>query len=107
VFTNLRSEEAPTSNSKFSARLGPVYLAYNPSYSACFFSRNSIFLSKKSANSVFQPAYNPSRTTPKRSQVQPAPRFRILLGWSLYLFFKISFLSFDATEAERERNNNM
>jgi hypothetical protein len=24
---------------------GPVHLAYNPSYSACFFSRNSIFLS--------------------------------------------------------------
>jgi hypothetical protein len=41
---------------------GPVHLAYNPSYSACFFSRNSIFLSKKSANSVFQPAYNSSRT---------------------------------------------
>jgi hypothetical protein len=41
---------------------GPVHLAYNPSYSACFFSWNSIFLSKKSANSVFQPAYNSSRT---------------------------------------------
>jgi hypothetical protein len=26
---------------------GPVHLAYNPSYSACFFSRNSIFLSQK------------------------------------------------------------
>jgi hypothetical protein len=27
--------------------LGPVHLTYNPSYSACFFSRNSIFLSQK------------------------------------------------------------
>jgi hypothetical protein len=25
--------------------IGPIHLAYNPSYSACFFSRNSIFLS--------------------------------------------------------------
>jgi hypothetical protein len=25
--------------------IGPVHLAYNLSYSACFFSRNSIFLS--------------------------------------------------------------
>jgi hypothetical protein len=24
---------------------GPLHLTYNPSYSACFFSRNSIFLS--------------------------------------------------------------
>jgi hypothetical protein len=31
----------------------PIHLAYNPSYSACFFSRNSIFSHKKSANSVF------------------------------------------------------
>jgi hypothetical protein len=29
------------------ADIGPVHLAYNPSYSACFFSRNSIFLSQK------------------------------------------------------------
>jgi hypothetical protein len=43
---------------------GHVHLAYNPSYSACFFSQNSIFLSQKSANSVFQPAYNFSRTGP-------------------------------------------
>jgi hypothetical protein len=32
--------------------LGPVHLAYNPSYSACFFSRNSIFLSHEFKNSV-------------------------------------------------------
>jgi hypothetical protein len=32
---------------------GPVHLAYNASYSACFFSQNNIFLSQKSANSVF------------------------------------------------------
>jgi hypothetical protein len=44
--------------------IGPVHLAYNPSYSACFFSQNSIFLSKKSINGVFQPAYNSSRTAP-------------------------------------------
>jgi hypothetical protein len=48
----------------FCEDLGPVHLAYNPSYSACFFSRNSIFLSQKSANSVFRPAYNSSRTAP-------------------------------------------
>jgi hypothetical protein len=44
------------------AFFGPVHLAYNPSYLTCFFSWNSIFLSKKSANSVFQPVYNSSRT---------------------------------------------
>jgi hypothetical protein len=44
---------------------GSVHLAYNSSYSACFFSWNSIFLSQKSAKSVFQPAYNSSRTGPK------------------------------------------
>jgi len=32
---------------------GPVRLSYNPSFSACFFSRNSIFLSQQiSGNSV-------------------------------------------------------
>jgi hypothetical protein len=45
--------------------MGPVHLAYNSSYSACFFSQNNIFLSqKKSTNRVFQPAYNSSRTGP-------------------------------------------
>jgi hypothetical protein len=45
---------------------GPVHLAYNPFYSTCFFSAGTIFFShKKSANSVFQPAYNSSRTGPK------------------------------------------
>jgi hypothetical protein len=39
-----------------------VYLAYNPSFSACFLSRNSIFSHNKSANSVFQSAYRHSRT---------------------------------------------
>jgi hypothetical protein len=43
---------------------GPVHLAYNPSYSASFFSQNSIFLLKKTVNSVFQPAYNSSQTAP-------------------------------------------
>jgi hypothetical protein len=33
--------------------LGPVHLAYNPSYSACFFSRNSIFLSQKISQQCF------------------------------------------------------
>jgi hypothetical protein len=32
---------------------GPVHLAYNPSYSACFFSRNSIFLSQKISQQCF------------------------------------------------------
>jgi hypothetical protein len=44
---------------------GSVHPAYNPSFSACFFSRNSIFSHKKSVNSVFQPAYQHSRTGPK------------------------------------------
>jgi hypothetical protein len=40
--------------------ISPVHLAYNPSYSA-----GTVFFShKKSANSVFQPAYNSSRTGP-------------------------------------------
>jgi hypothetical protein len=32
---------------------GPVHLVYNPSYSAGFFSRNSIFLSQKNQPTVF------------------------------------------------------
>jgi hypothetical protein len=36
-----------------STNLGPVHLAYNPSYSACFFSRNSIFLSQKIIQQCF------------------------------------------------------
>jgi hypothetical protein len=32
---------------------GPIHLAYNPSYSACFFSRNSIFLSQKISQQCF------------------------------------------------------
>jgi hypothetical protein len=31
----------------------PVYLAYNPSFSACFFSRNNIFLSQKISQQCF------------------------------------------------------
>jgi hypothetical protein len=52
---------------------GPVHLAYNPSYSACVFSSvfqqsTQVFFShKKSVNSVFQPAYNSSRTGPIES----------------------------------------
>jgi hypothetical protein len=44
--------------------LGPVHLVYNPSYSACFLAETIFFSKKKSANSVFQPIYNSSRTTP-------------------------------------------
>jgi hypothetical protein len=47
----------------FRSDLGSVHLSYNASYLACFSSRNSIFLSKKSDNSIFQPAYNSSRTS--------------------------------------------
>jgi hypothetical protein len=43
-------------------KIGPVHLAYNPSYSACFSAGTIFFSHKKSANSVFQPAYNSSRT---------------------------------------------
>jgi hypothetical protein len=43
---------------------GPIHLAYNPSYSACFFNQNSIFLSQKISQQCFQPAYNSSRTGP-------------------------------------------
>jgi hypothetical protein len=40
--------------------IGPVHLAYNPSYSAYFSAGIIYFSHKKSANSVFQPAYNSS-----------------------------------------------
>jgi hypothetical protein len=33
--------------------IGPVHLAYNPPYLACFFSRNSIFLSQKISQQYF------------------------------------------------------
>jgi hypothetical protein len=49
---------------------GHVHSAYNPSFSACFFSRNSIFSHNKSANNVFQPAYQHSRTAPTSPQRQ-------------------------------------
>jgi hypothetical protein len=32
---------------------GPVHSAYNPSFSACFFSRNSIFLSQQISQQCF------------------------------------------------------
>jgi hypothetical protein len=32
---------------------GPVHPAYNPSFSACFFSRNSIFLSQQISQQCF------------------------------------------------------
>jgi hypothetical protein len=32
---------------------GPVYLAYNPSFSVCFFSQNSIFLSQQISQQCF------------------------------------------------------
>jgi hypothetical protein len=70
-YANMRCSEDTTHNvdgccllGQLASYCGPVHQAYNPSYSACFFSRNSIFSHKKSANSVFQPAYNSSRTAP-------------------------------------------
>jgi hypothetical protein len=36
-----------------SVNFGPVHLAYNPSYLACFFSRNSILLSQKISQQCF------------------------------------------------------
>jgi hypothetical protein len=42
---------------------GPVYLAYNPYFSACFFSARTVFFShNKSVNSIFQPTYQHNRT---------------------------------------------
>jgi hypothetical protein len=41
---------------------GPVHPAYNPYFSACFFSRNSIFLSQQISQRYFQPAYQLSWT---------------------------------------------
>jgi hypothetical protein len=43
---------------------GPVHPAYNPSFSACFSARIVFFSHNKSANNVFQPAYQHSRTGP-------------------------------------------
>jgi hypothetical protein len=42
-----------TSDSETRTRRGPVHLAYNPSYLACFFSQNSIFLSQKISQQCF------------------------------------------------------
>jgi hypothetical protein len=33
--------------------IGPVYSAYNPSFSVCFFSRNNIFLSQQISQQCF------------------------------------------------------
>jgi hypothetical protein len=35
------------------ASFGPIHPAYNPSLSACFFSRNSIFLSQQISQQCF------------------------------------------------------
>jgi hypothetical protein len=43
---------------------GHVHLAYNSSYSACFSAGTVIFCHEKSANCIFQSAYNSSRTAP-------------------------------------------
>jgi hypothetical protein len=45
-------------------QFGPVHLAYNSFYSACFSAGTIFFSHKKLVNSVFQPAYNSSRTAP-------------------------------------------
>jgi hypothetical protein len=37
------------------ASIGPVHLAYNPSYSTCFSTEMVFFSHKKLANSIFQP----------------------------------------------------
>jgi hypothetical protein len=46
-------EEACKLQLQAAANNGPVHLAYNSSYSACFFSRNNIFLSKKISQQCF------------------------------------------------------
>jgi hypothetical protein len=58
IITTFKKEQEDYSNQSY---LGPVHLTYNPSYSACFFSRNNISLKKKkSANAVFPPEPNGS-----------------------------------------------
>jgi hypothetical protein len=47
-----KMEEEPVSCGDFAPN-DPVHLAYNPSYSACFFSCNSIFFSQKNQSTVF------------------------------------------------------
>jgi hypothetical protein len=72
--------------------IGPVHLAYNPSYSACFFSRSSIFLSQKNQTKVFF-----SRL------IIPAERLHLeilllkLLGalWNMNFFFLFMCFSYD------------
>jgi hypothetical protein len=44
LYISLRKEET---KGYIRDACGPIHLAYNPSYSAYFFSRNSIFLSQK------------------------------------------------------------
>jgi hypothetical protein len=39
---------------------GPVYPAYNPSFSTCFLAGTVFYSHNKSANSIFQPAYQRS-----------------------------------------------
>jgi hypothetical protein len=43
---------------------GPIYSAYNPSFSACFLTETVFFFHNKLANNIFQPAYQHSRTAP-------------------------------------------
>ena len=44
--------------------LGHVRFFYNPSFSACFFSRNSVFSHNKSAGTVFRLVFSAKRTWP-------------------------------------------
>jgi hypothetical protein len=53
-------------NPKISTNFEPVHLAYNPSFSAGFFSQNSIFLSRQISQQCFSASLSaqPNRTGP-------------------------------------------
>jgi hypothetical protein len=81
-------------NSFFSLIFEPVYPAYNPSFQFVFSAGTIFFSHNKSTNSVFQPAYQHSRTGPfSPADTTTAPEAK-----------KISSCYSERGEVEREKN---
>jgi hypothetical protein len=70
---------APTQHRASWAVVGPVHSAYNPSFSTCFFSRNSIFLSQQISQQCFSAGLSAQpngSVTYVLSPASQAPRMR-------------------------------
>jgi hypothetical protein len=62
---------------------GPVHSAYNPSFSACFFSRNSIFLSQQISQQCFSAGLSAQPNGSKGLSILKS--YKIPMEWKSYL----------------------